>query len=415
LFDDRDLSEWLEQRREECAAELEQVPEAEILAQPLDEVAEPVLSTYLVEAVELQVQDKYAVDQGEIKVWGSGGMVTERVRVRFGGDPGVPGRSVAVHVPFSGDPHLLLLRPSKHTIGGARGRLEGHEIVFPFESPSNAPLDLETATAGAVRAIEDPNLKSQSEEVAQFNENLRSSVATTLLERRRRILDDRKHLEALGMPVYRREDAPTTYAAPGIEKRAAPAATDRRTRQSPPMEPAVAEAFYEHIIQVVTAMARGMERNPGDYANWQEEQLRDALLVMLNTHYEGQATGETFNKSGKTDIIIRIEDSNVFVAECKWWDGASRFASSNSAEPSALDQLLGYATWRDAKLALTVFVRNKEIDKTIKAACEALETHHAFLGWTAEASDGQIRARVKLGAGDLGADLAVIFVHLPRP
>ncbi len=42
--------------------------------------------------------------------------------------------------------------------------------------------------------------------------------------------------------------------------------------------------------------------------------------MMVNTHYRGQATGETFNKSGKTDILVRDGDRNVFVAECKWWE-----------------------------------------------------------------------------------------------
>ncbi len=27
--------------------------------------------------------------------------------------------------------------------------------------------------------------------------------------------------------------------------------------------------------------------------------------------YEGQATGETFNRSGKTDILVRVEDRNA--------------------------------------------------------------------------------------------------------
>lgn len=27
--------------------------------------------------------------------------------------------------------------------------------------------------------------------------------------------------------------------------------------------------------------------------------------MMVNTHYRGQATGEIFNKSGKTDILVR--------------------------------------------------------------------------------------------------------------
>jgi hypothetical protein len=41
-------------------------------------------------------------------------------------------------------------------------------------------------------------------------------------------------------------------------------------------------------------------------------------LVQLNGQYEGQATGETFNFQGKTDILIRVDGQNIFVAECKY-------------------------------------------------------------------------------------------------
>lgn len=101
------------------------------------------------------------------------------------------------------------------------------------------------------------------------------------------------------------------------------------------MEPTLVGEFWAHIIGLVSAMARGMERSPGNYASWNEEQLRDALLVLLNAHYEGQATGETFNASGKTDIIVRVEDCNVFVGECKWWAGPAAFAVSSPSSGSA--------------------------------------------------------------------------------
>jgi hypothetical protein len=39
-----------------------------------------------------------------------------------------------------------------------------------------------------------------------------------------------------------------------------------------------------------------------------EEDLRQHFLVQLNGQYEGQATGETFNFQGKTDILIRAEE-----------------------------------------------------------------------------------------------------------
>ena len=126
-------------------------------------------------------------------------------------------------------------------------------------------------------------------------------------------------------------------------------------------------------------MARGMERNPGDYAQWTEEQLRDALLVILNTHYEGAATGETFNRAGKTDILVRVGDRSVFVGECKWWSGQQDFAGEGGADKSALDQLLSYATWRDSKLALAVFVNQQDIGAVITAAHGALEQHSSFI------------------------------------
>jgi hypothetical protein len=70
---------------------------------------------------------------------------------------------------------------------------------------------------------------------------------------------------------------------------------------------------------------------------------------VLNGTYQGAATGETFVKEGKTDILVRIEDRHVFVGECKWWDGPKACAE-------AVDQLLRYLPWRDEKGALVVFI-----------------------------------------------------------
>jgi len=33
---------------------------------------------------------------------------------------------------------------------------------------------------------------------------------------------------------------------------------------------------------------------------------------------QGKATGETFNRARKTDILLREGDRNVFIAECKF-------------------------------------------------------------------------------------------------
>ena len=96
-----------------------------------------------------------------------------------------------------------------------------------------------------------------------------------------------------------------------------------------------------------------IERSPDSFASLDEEAIRTHFLLQLNGHYEGLATGETFNSSGKTDILIRADNKNVFIAECKFWRGPKSFSE-------AIDQLLGYLSWRDSKCALLIFNQTKD-------------------------------------------------------
>lgn len=113
-------------------------------------------------------------------------------------------------------------------------------------------------------------------------------------------------------------------------------------------EPGITEEDYAHILSVIRHEGRTFETTPKTYAVHDEEALRDILLAHLNGHYQGDATGEAFRRSGKTDI--RIEDNNraAFVAECKTWKGQKGLSQ-------AVNQLLGYLTWRDCKAAIVVF------------------------------------------------------------
>ena len=54
-----------------------------------------------------------------------------------------------------------------------------------------------------------------------------------------------------------------------------------------------------------------LERSPSLTAQLHEEQIRFILLVSLNAVFEGLAGGEVFNHKGKTDILIRMENTNV--------------------------------------------------------------------------------------------------------
>ncbi|PSB68239.1 hypothetical protein C7B61_01950 [filamentous cyanobacterium CCP1] len=132
--------------------------------------------------------------------------------------------------------------------------------------------------------------------------------------------------------------------------------------QSPPPPPGQQTSLkerYEDILDTIYHTGREIERKPQTYQNMGEEALRDIFLVALNGKYRGCATGETFNKNGKTDILLRDDGRNLFIAECKIWGGAELLRKT-------LDQLLGYATWRDTQLAMLIFNRNKNFSAVLK-------------------------------------------------
>ena len=115
----------------------------------------------------------------------------------------------------------------------------------------------------------------------------------------------------------------------------------------------------------------------------------DNPYTLINGHYEGSATGETFNASGKTDILIRAENKNVFIAECKFWKGPKSF-------DDAITQLLGYLSWRDTKTALLVFNKTKnstEVRKKMHAAIESRSEHRKTVSHEEEGDSRYVFAK----------------------
>jgi hypothetical protein len=405
LFDGPPLSDWLEDRRQSCLKELARLPIKSLLERPVDATAESLLAAFRVEPLVLLREDSRVEEAREASVLGRGGLVSSRARA----GSFQTGYGTTVHVPFDGDPELLLLSVPGASGAPPVGFIESDGLDFRFEWQKDHDPLIDQQMDGALSSIESPYLERQAEEIESFNNSLDTQVVEAAIARRDGHLQAQQYLAGLQIPVYRREGAPETFAAPGIERRPAPALPEQGPGRPP--EPILVDEFYEHIVHVIAAMARAMERAPGDYATWEEEKLRDALLVILNTHYTGGATGETFNRGGKVDILVRVADRNVFVGECKWWKGAKSFAGADAGD-SALDQLLSYTTWRDAKLALAIFVENKELEGVICSAQAKLE-ERSDVSSVRRLDGGHLRAKVRLPAGG-EADLAVVFVHTPE-
>lgn len=149
------------------------------------------------------------------------------------------------------------------------------------------------------------------------------------------------------------------------------------------------------------------EQHPSIYLGKGEEDLRDLFLAHLVPLFEGSATGETFNKEGKTDILLRHQEKNIFVAECVIWNGPKKLLEK-------VDQLLSYLTWRDSKTALVIFVTQPDISRIQSAIGEALPTHANFLRFVDAASESQAEYRFHL-PGDTNREvhLTVLAFHFP--
>jgi hypothetical protein len=258
-----------------------------------------------------------------------------------------------------------------------------------------------------------------AEEIAKRNAELAPLAARLLAERQEEIRKSRVYLGDLRLTMARDPAAdatipalPTRRPGPGrsttrtVTAPKAPRAPEQK-RASTLYRPTLDE-FYDHVITVIGAVALGFERSPRRFAEAEEEALRDFILVTLNSHYEGAATGETFNGAGKTDILVRHGMDNAFIGECKFWGGPAKLAET-------FEQLLGYTTWQDNRLALIFFVRNKNMQSVIDTTCDWVAARPEFGGWQGGVPDGQLRCLLRWDdQARKEGRLAIFLVHLPR-
>lgn len=290
----------------------------------------------------------------------------------------VPGERTEVRVPFEGESDLFYTRPNQFTMNPPRAVIEGNELVLRYQSPADAPLDVRPQVDRALADIEQ-YLGWQKGAIDAHNANLPGAAEQVIERRRARLLAQSQRAASLGIPIKRRGGAPTTYMVPTVRKKAAPSLPPVSAAQFVP-EPAWAMEQYEHALKIMQDMTLVMERSPDAFKTMDEEALRQHFLVQLNGQFEGKATGETFNMSGKTDVLLREGERNVFIAECKFWRGSKGFGE-------AVDQLLGYATWRDSKTVILVFNRGTETSTVLAGIDTTVKGHANFkrqVNWSHE-------------------------------
>jgi hypothetical protein len=279
----------------------------------------------------------------------------------------VKGTTIYIAIPYTGDRILWRIRPSTFSLSAyPEIEIRDDVVVFgcTFPDDSANPEGLRSEIQSNISSLADAvgNLRR---DVENHNRTAPATIRTALIQKRTKAQATVGAVAALGIPIKQRNQ-PLTFTIP-TRRRQSPVARPTVTKEQFAPEPVLDQKEYEHIIGVLKSMSLVIERNPAAFTSLDEETIRTHFLLQLNGHYEGAATGETFNASGKTDILIRVENRNVFVAECKFWRGRKSFND-------AVDQLLGYLSWRDSKCALLVFNQTKDSSATRQNMHEVMES-----------------------------------------
>lgn len=391
------LGELLGQSAQAAFDELERLDPYTLLSENIDVLVHGLLARHLPEPVSVDWTAASGTPLQEKTI--------ERTSMDFGERRTyrLPGSRMTVSWPLTGTAEILRRQASISTLAPDRGTIRDDKVQLDIEGTELTTEFIERQMA-EVRDDVERRIGWANHDVAVHRKAVERELKQAVEARRARIIENRRIGAALNIPI-----APTSAERPPVpaRRRQVPL-QQRRASAEYTQEPELDKAIYQDILGVVENWARSLERTcTPPIRELGEETLRDLLLGTLNGYWQGAAGGELFNGAGKTDILIRENGRNVFIAECKVWGGAARATD-------ALDQLLSYLVWRDSKAALIVFIKNVKSTDIITRLHEAVRAHPWHL-LTVGSTEAERRGDYVFSAADdeRRIELAVIPVVLP--
>lgn len=389
LFHRGELHDFLAEREQRLLGAVESFDRNRLVSASVEE-----LTAYLVGPFRLEVPRVRRTD-GELdheEVQLDSRQLGPNPNVWFGEGARINGIRWTLEVPFEGDAELFEYTPSQRYMSGMPIAIirDGKLILTSDRLATDSPQVVTNGFNTVLNELEQW-LGWVSNDVRGWLARLDGVASARIQSRREKLLSAQSAAASMGFKL-RERGGPRTFAAPEVRRKV----VTTPPRPAPPPgssapyqpEPALANSDYEHIISVISSMATVIERSPAAFERMEEEHLRFLFLVPLNGHYDGEATGETFNFDGKTDILIRVQGRNIFIAECKFWMGQKGLTKT-------VTQLLGYTSWRDTKTAIVLFNRNKDFSAVLDQIRPTVEAHPNFKRFVGRPNESQFRFVLK--------------------
>ncbi|MES2780837.1 MAG: hypothetical protein V4651_13170 [Bacteroidota bacterium] len=308
----------------------------------------------------------------------------DKVTTKFKGKPMKKGTSTVdedsyifeIRVPFIGWFHLFSLQPKNSILSDLwvdTPATDSGDITSSIIIHGHDEAAIERHRAKFLHVL-NGNIPEINNDLKTFKAQVEKKFEAEYNIRKEKILSENTFFEKLNIKIE-----PTTdkiYKVPVLEKKKIPEpVVDGKTTKKFTETPTLPDEHYYDILDVINTFYKSVEKKPSTYKTKDEEGLRDYVLPVLETRYSNTTvTGETFNKGGKTDILIRHTDgTNLFVAECKFWKGEKVLHET-------INQLFDrYLTWRDSKTAILFFVTTKEPSKVLRTIQDSIVTHPYYI------------------------------------
>lgn len=313
-------------------------------------------------------------------------------------------------IPVEGNADLLSNCPASSISlgGGGNFHIKGNTIVAEFINFHNDPKKIKQDYDNEVRGVH-RNYQTLRNDIINFNNSLASTTKSFLNQRKQKLLAKNDLMSSLGVPLKKKSNISETFSVPQPRFKEKLSIKPSVLEKGFKPEPTLDDNNYRHILKLINDVGKNFERMPSVYKGKEEEDLRDHILMTLDPNFElGSAGGETFNKSGKTDIQLRYDSSVIFIAECKFWSGEKGYLKT-------ISQLLNYLTWRDTKASVLMFVRQKDFSSILEKVEISTKEHENYLGFVDKSDENWYNYRFHIN-GDKNRELklAIQLYHLPK-